>query len=67
MTPWHAGCLILHLKNTLWDSGIERNGNIFYKSTQKLASAGDVDIIGRSLNVVKDTFIKLENKMKWAL
>jgi hypothetical protein len=44
-------CLLFNiaLENVIRDSGIERQGIIYYKSVQVLAYADDLDIIGRSV------------------
>jgi hypothetical protein len=48
------------LEKAVRDAGIEKRGTIYHKSVQVLASADDIDIIGRTTRAVKETFLKLE-------
>jgi sorting nexin-29 len=50
------------LEKVIRDSGVERQGTIYYKSVQVLAYADDLDIIGRSERDVKEAFLKLNNE-----
>lgn len=56
-------CLLfnLALEKIVRDAGIQTRGTIFYKSTQILAYADDIDIISRSENDLKKTFLALQN------
>jgi hypothetical protein len=59
-------CLIFNiaLEKVIRESGIDTRGTAFHKSTQLLAYADDVDIIGRTERAVSETFIKLEEAAK---
>jgi hypothetical protein len=39
---------------------LQTTGTIFNKETQILAYADDIDIVGRSLEAVRDAFVALE-------
>jgi sorting nexin-29 len=43
------------------DLGIQTTGTIFYKSVQMLAFADDIDIIGKSEDDIKKSFMALKN------
>jgi sorting nexin-29 len=55
-------CLLFNmsLEKVIRDAEVETRGIIFNKSIQILVYAGDIIIIGRSLAVVKETFISME-------
>jgi hypothetical protein len=59
-------CLLFNiaLEWAIKKSGIETRGTIFHKSIQVLAFAYDINIIGRSLRVVKEAFLNLEKAAK---
>jgi hypothetical protein len=59
-------CLLFNaaLEWAIKKSGIETRGTIFHKSIQVLAFADDINIIGRSLRVVKEAFLNLEKAAK---
>jgi hypothetical protein len=50
------------LEGTIRRSGVVRSGTIFTKSVQLLAFADDIDIIGSSVNAVKEAFLDLEKE-----
>lgn len=50
------------LEGVIRRSKIETGGSIFVKSTQVLAFADDIDIIGRNIRAVKDAYCKLEKE-----
>lgn len=56
-------CLLfnLTLEKIVRDAGIQTRGTIFYKSTQILAYADAINIISRSENDLKKTFLALQN------
>jgi hypothetical protein len=58
-------CLLFNvaLEWAIKKSGMEKRGTIFHKSIQVLAFA-DINIIGRSLRVVKEAFLILEKAAK---
>jgi len=51
-------CLLLNnaLEMVLRDSGVEKKGTIYYKSTQILTHADNLDIIGKSRKAAKEAF-----------
>ena len=51
---------ILALERAIRDSRVETTGTIFYKSTQILAYADDIDIIGLRLSYVADAYQGIE-------
>ena len=55
-------CLLfnLALERAIRDSGVETTGTIFYKSTQILAYADDIDIIGLRLSYVSEAYQGIE-------
>jgi hypothetical protein len=55
-------CLLfsIALEKVIRDSGIQTRGTIFYKSMQILASADDIDIIGRSEDDIKKSCMTLK-------
>jgi hypothetical protein len=59
-------CLLFNisLENIIRDAEVETRGTIISKSVQMLAYAVDIVIIGRSLAVVKETFISMEKAAK---
>jgi sorting nexin-29 len=59
-------CLLFNiaLEKVIRESGIDTRGTVFHKSTQLLAYADDVDIIGRTERAVSEAFIKLEEAAK---
>ena len=52
------------LEGVVRRSNIEKAGSIFSKSTQVLAFADDIDIVGRNIRAVKDAYSKLEKEAK---
>lgn len=59
-------CMLFNiaLEKAIRDSGINTSGTIYHKSVQVLAYADDIDIIGRSSEDVKNSFILLERAAK---
>jgi hypothetical protein len=59
-------CLLFNisLENLIRDAEVETRGTIFNKSVQIMAYTGDIVIAGRSLAVVKETFISMEKAAK---
>lgn len=59
-------CLLFNivLEKVVRDAGVETTGSIFNKSTQTMAYADDVALIGRSFISVKEAFIALESAAK---
>jgi hypothetical protein len=55
-------CLLFNiaLEKVIRDSGIQTRGTIFCKSMQILAFADDIDIIGRSEDDIKKSFMALK-------
>jgi len=55
-------CILFNIapEKTERDANINRRGNIFYKSVQILAYAGDIDIISRSPNSLQEATIALD-------
>jgi hypothetical protein len=52
------------LEKVIRDAEVETGGTIFNKSVQILAYADDIVIIGRSLAVVKETFVSMEKAVR---
>ena len=50
----------LALEKVIRDANIYNRGTILHKSTQLLAYADDIDIMGRNLKAVQETFTKLK-------
>ena len=48
------------LKQNIRDAGINTSGTIFNKSVQILAYTDDIDIIARTENTLKESFLVLE-------
>jgi hypothetical protein len=61
-----VACLFFNisLEKVIRDAEVETGGTIFNKSVQILAYADDIVITGRSLAVVKETFISMEKAAK---
>ncbi|KAJ4430124.1 hypothetical protein ANN_22334 [Periplaneta americana] len=59
-------CLLFNiaLESVVRKSEVQTRSNIFYKSTQILAFADDIVIIGRSVKYVKEVFLSLEQAGK---
>jgi sorting nexin-29 len=53
------------LEKVITDSKIQTTRIIFYKSTQVLAYADEVIIIGRTLTAMTESFLSLERE-RWA-
>ena len=47
------------LEKVIRDSQIDTKGTIYNKSIQILACADDIDIVGRTVNSVKEDFLSL--------
>ena len=52
------------LERAIRDSRVETTGTIFYKSTQILAYANDIDIIGLRLSCVAEAYQEIEQAAK---
>jgi hypothetical protein len=59
-------CLLFNvaLERIVREANVVTTGNIFCKSTQILAYADDVDIIGRSLTALKEAFTNIDQAAK---